>query len=362
MAKNNTPEKSLSTDHTFCIGLTDDNIYERIMNCPSSRALLDNATGIQVERCPVDVNPLEPETLNRFDAIAAGGSLVTRDSVQGVERCTIIVRYGAGYDCIDLDACTDAGIILATTPVGVRRPMATAALTFILALATQLRQKSKLVDMHRWDRIMDPDYVALGLTGKSLGLIGFGSIGKELHHLIRPFQMRHLVYDPYIDNELVESLGAVPVNLNALLQESDFVCIVCQLTDESHHLLGADQFAMMKPSAYIINVARGPIIDQKSLATALADGVVAGAALDALDPEPIEQGDPLLEMENVILTPHGMGFTDEMVQLCSNGCVNAAMAVRQGDRPDSVINRNVLETPKLKAKLQAYRQRYGDKA
>ena len=344
------------TDRPFRVGLTDDNIYERIMNCPSSRALLETTAGIEIERCPVDVDPLEAQVLNRFDAIAAGGSYVSHDSVKGADRCTLIVRYGAGYDRVDLDACTEAGIILATTPLGVRRPVAAGALTLILAVSMQLFRKSKLVATRQWDRVMDPDHIGVGLTRKTLGFVGFGSIGKELHHLIRPFQMRHLIYDPYVDKKLIESLGAEQTDLNTLLVESDFVVVVCQLTEETRHLLSTEQFAMMKRSAYVVNVARGAIIDQKALTRALAEGVVAGAGLDALDPEPTELDDPLLEKDNVILTPHGLAYTDEMIRLCSEGCVNAALAVRQGRHPDSVINRAVLGTAQLEAKLAAYRR------
>ena len=359
MTPNNSPKSPSSSDRPFRVGLTDDSIWERIMNCPSSRAMLESAAGIEIGRCPVDVDPIGPDVLNRFDAIAAGGSYFTDQTLAGADRCTLIVRYGAGFDRVDLDACTEAGVIVATTPLGVRRSVAGAAMTLILALSIQLFQKSKLVATHRWDRVVDPNFVGVGLTRKTLGFVGFGSIGKELHHLIRPFQMRHLVYDPYVDEQFIVSQGAEQVQLDTLLAESDFVAVVCNLTDETHHLLSTDQFALMKRSAYVVNVARGPIIDQGALTKALADGVVAGAGLDALDPEPMEPGDPLLEMPNVILTPHGLAYTDEMIRLCSEGCVQAALAVRQGHHPESVINRAVLGTGQLEEKLEAYRRWYG---
>ncbi len=344
---------------TFDVGMTDDGIYDKIMGTESARAMLDGARGLKVGKLPAKKRvAIDPKQLDRFDAVPAGGPLFTRESVSSAERCTLIVRFGAGYDLVDLDACTDAGIIVATTPMGIRRAMATAALTFILALSVRLFDKRNLVYSGSWTQADGPEYRGVGLEGRTLGYIGLGNIGQELHALIAPFGMKYLVYDPYLDDEVAKTLGVRKTDLDTLLKRSDFVSIQCLLTEETHHLIGARELELMKPTAYLINVARGAIVDQRALAEALAVKRIKGAGLDALEREPIDADDPLLDLDNVIVTPHALGYTDHMTQLCAEGCVQASLAVMRGEFPQAVINRDVLESPKLNEKLGRLRERY----
>lgn len=344
---------------SFRVGPTDDLIHGNIMASDSARLALERTPGVEVARCPGEKRTVKPEDLNEFDALLAGGCYVTRESVAGVERCTVIVRFGAGYDRVDVDACTDAGIILATTPGGIRRSMATAALTHILALNTRLFFKSKFVYNGRWPEAATIANCGTGFVGKTIGFVGFGNIGRDLYTLISPFEMRNLVHDPYLDDTVAGQYDVERVDLSTLMSQADFVVTVCTLTEETRHLIGEEELRLMKPSAYLINVARGAIIDQKALVQTLSEKRIAGAGLDAFDPEPIEPGDPLLTLDNVILTPHALGITDEMIRLCSEMCVDAALGVMRGKVPESVINRAVLDKPQLTAKLEAYRQRYG---
>lgn len=344
---------------SFRIGLTDDGVYDKIMHTASAREALEGTPGVEIAHFPASKDPVPPDLLNSFDAVLAGGSLFTLASTAGVERCSLIARFGAGYDRVNLDACTGAGIIVATTPGGVRRSMATSALTHILVLTTRFIHKSRLTYTGRWGEAQNAEHLGMGLGGKTIGYIGFGSIGRDLYTLISPFEMRHIVFDPYLDEKTATGYPIERVSLDALLSQSDIVVIACTLTDETRHLINKDTLSRMKRSAYLVNVARGAIVDQKALACALAEGQIRGAGLDALDPEPIEPDDPLLSLDNAILTPHAIGVTDEMVRLCSEMCVKAALDVMQAVTPASVINRAVLDSPKLKAKLAAYRQRFG---
>ena len=149
------------------------------------------------------------------------------------------------------------------------------------------------------------------------------------------------------------------VDFETLLAQSDVIVLLCLLTDETRHLINEGALHRMKNTAYLINVARGAIIDQAALARALVSGEIAGCGLDAYDPEPIAADDPLLKLHNANLTPHALGYTDEMIRLCSELCVEAALKVRRGEEPASVINREVLDSAKLKARMESY-QRTGD--
>ena len=348
----------MSQNEPFRIGLTDDSVYDKSMSVPSTLRMLETARQIAYDRFPVDIDPIPPERLNRYDAVLAGGSNFTPQSISGVDRCTLIVRFGAGYDRVNLEACTEAGIMVATTPVGVRRPMATVAMTHILVLATRFMEKARCAHEGRWSEASKPELLGMGLGGKTLGIVGFGSIGRDLYDLINPFGMRHLVFDPYMDPGLENQLDIERTDLPRLLSESDVVVVVCALTEETRHLIDAEAFRAMKKTAYFVNIARGGIVDQAALSAALADGQIKAAGLDALDPEPIDPEDPLLSQTNVVITPHAMGLTDEMVRLCSELCVKAALDVQAGRVPDSVINKQVLDTQRLRDKLDAYRQAY----
>ena len=282
--------------------------------------------------------------------------IFTRVSLEGVERCNLIMRYGAGYDRVDLDGCTDAGVIVATTPAGIRRAMSTAALAHMLALATKYLFKRQCLYEGRWQEAAAAEHMGMGLAGRALGYVGFGNIGQDLYRLAQPFDMRHLVYAPYLNEEAASQFDIERVDFEALLDQADFIVLLCLLTDETRHLINEGALHRMKNTAYLINVARGAIIDQAALARALVSGEIAGCGLDAYDPEPIAADDPLLKLHNANLTPHALGYTDEMIRLCSELCVEAALKVRRGEEPASVINREVLDSVKLKARMESYRR------
>ena len=348
----------MTTTPSFSVGITED-IYEKVLATQSARTALESTSGVEIGMIADSEEPIQPKMLDAFDAILAGGLWVTSASLDGIKRCSLIVRFGAGYDRVDLDACSAAGVMVATTPEGIRRAMSVTALTHILALSTKLFFKARCTHEGRWYEAANVDSMGTGLTGRTVGYVGFGNIGQDLYRLMQPLEMHHLVCDPYLNNAVAAQFDIERVDLAALLARADFVVLLCLLTEETRHLIGAEQLRQMKESAYLINVARGPIIDQPALAQALAQGQIAGAGLDALDPEPIEPDDPLLTLDNANVTPHAMGYTDEMVRLCSELCVEAALRVRCGEAPASVINRAVLDTPRLKAKMDAYRQLSG---
>ena len=349
----------MAKNDSFCVAITDDGVYDKIMAAASARGPLEDSPHIEITHFSGARDLVDPRDLDQCDALIAGGPIFTRDSLEGVERCALIMRYGAGYDRVDLEACTDAGVILATTPEGIRRSMATAALIHILALSTRLFYKSGLVYEGRWSEGESVENCGSGMSGKTIGYIGFGNIGRDLYKLITPFDVRHLVYDPYLDEATASRHEIERADLPTVLAQADFVVVVCTLTEETRHLIGAAELRQMKSSAYLVNVARGGIIDQQALTRALAGAEIRGAGLDALDPEPIAPDDPLLRLDNVNLTPHALGITDEMMRRCSELCVQGTLDVMRGEAPASVINRAVLQDRKLQDKLAAYRSKFG---
>ncbi len=309
--------------------------------------LLDDAAHVEWEFLAGNTHELAPEHIQGYDALAVFGPRVSAASLNGTDRLTIIARYGVGYDNIDVEACTRHGIALTITPDGIRRPMATAILTFILALSGRLLQKDRLTRSGNWAQKVD--YMGVGLTGRVLGSIGFGNIGRELFAIAQPLGMRHIAHDPYARPDA--ALGVELVELETLFRTSDFVVVNTPLTAETRHLVNAGRIAMMKPTAFLISAARGPIVDQAALTEALQEGRIAGAALDVFEQEPVDPDDPILSLDNVIVTPHALCWTDEWIRLTGRSALGGILDVAAGREPPHVVNRDVLTTSQFRDKL-----------
>ncbi len=254
-----------------------------------------------------------------------------------------------GYDTVDVAAMTRAGVLVTNTPSAMPRPVATVALTFILALAGKLMLKDRLTRTGRWRERMD--HMGMGLTGRTLGVIGAGGIGRELLRMARTFNLELLATDPVANDIDLHYIGARKVELETLLRESDFVVVCCLLNDATRHLIGAAQFALMKPAAYFINVARGPIVDEPALIDALRAHRIAGAALDVFEEEPVDPANSLLTMDNVIVTPHSLCWTDECFHNMAATGLRSIVDVASGRRPEFVVNADVLAHPRVRAWL-----------
>ena len=273
----------------------------------------------------------------RYDAICAMLTRVTADSLAGPDRrLKLIARFGVGYDTIDVPACTAAGVLLTIAPDGVRRPVATSALTFVLMLAQKVLIKDRLTRTGRWSEKLD--HIGTGLTGRTLGSIGLGNIGAELFRLARPLEMNFIAHDPFADPALAAELGVRLVDMKTLFRESDFLCVNCPLSDETRGLVSARLLGLMKSSAFLINTARGPIVDERALHDALASGRLAGAGLDVFEEEPTPVSNPLLQFDNVIVTPHGICFTDECMRRLAESAFRAVLDVAAGRTPPYVVN------------------------
>jgi D-3-phosphoglycerate dehydrogenase len=315
-------------------------------------SLLDDDPQIEWEFLPDYVSEIPHGIADRYDALLVLAPQVTSATVGGCNRLSVVARFGVGYDNVDVAACTDSNVLLTITPDGVRRPVAVSAIAFLLALSHKLLLKDRLTRAGRWAEKLD--HMGMGLTGRTLGLIGLGNIGREIFTMARPFEMRHLAFDPYATGAAATEVGAKLTGLDELLAAADFVCVSCALTETTRHLLSADRLARMKPTAYLINVARGPIVDQAALTHALQQGHIAGAALDVFEQEPIDPHDPLLALDNVILAPHAICWTDELFLGNGRAACQSILDVAHGREPKHVVNRDVLHQPAMRKKLARF--------
>jgi phosphoglycerate dehydrogenase-like enzyme len=329
--------------------------FESGQMAPEALTLLETH-GITRGYFAVADGEVHAQDITEYDAVALLGERFGTPALRGNARLVAVARWGVGYDAVDLDACTAHDVCVFITPNGVRRPVAVAILTFLLALALRVRAKDVLVRQVEWGR--KTEFMGEMLTGKVLGSLGFGNIARELFRLAAPLEMRHIAHDPYVPDAVAAAAGVRLVDKETLLREADVLCINCALTPETRHSIGAAELAMMKPAAYLINTARGPIVDEAALVDALRAGRLRGAGLDVFEREPLPADSPLLAMENVLLAPHALAWTDELVLGISMDDAHGLMRLACGEAPDAVVNREVLERPGFQRKLRALAERH----
>ena len=327
----------------FRVGITRDTLRadDSPIFDPKALGLLESA-GLAWEFISDNVRELTADHGATYDALCVLNPKVPAAVVSGPNRrVRIVARMGVGYDSVDVAACTANGVLLTNTPDGVRRPVATSILALILALSHRLRTKDTLTRTGRWAETTN--HMGVGLTGKTVGTLGMGNIGSELFRLLAPLEMRHLAYDPYANPETARALGVTLVDKDTVMREADFVCINCPLTPETRHLVSTRELALMKPTAFLINTARGPVLDEKAAIPVLAERRIAGAALDVFEQEPVAQDNPLLQMDNVLVTPHSICWTDEFFRNNAESAFRSVIAVASGRTPTYVVNRDVLK-------------------
>jgi phosphoglycerate dehydrogenase-like enzyme len=271
---------------------------------------------------------------------------------RGAGDLVVIGRSGAGYDKIDLDACTDNDVAVFNVPLALNHSTASTALLFMLALAKRLPEQERVTRAGRWDR--QAAVMGSEIEGRTLGIIGLGHSGRELVRLVVPFAMRVLAYSPHAEPGQAAALGVQLTSLETLLREADFVSLHCRLSEATHGLLGAGQLALMKRSAYFINVARGELVDQAALVDALRERRIAGAGLDVFAVEPLPAGDPLTRLDNVILTPHWSASTTDVWAATSRAMAEGMLRAAGGMVPENVVNPAVLERPGFRGKLARF--------
>jgi D-3-phosphoglycerate dehydrogenase len=244
----------------------------------------------------------------------------------------------------------------------VRRPVAVSVITFVLALSQKLLIKDKLTRQGPPGWAKRVDFMGEGLIGMTLGQLGIGNIGAEVFRMAAPFGMRFIAHDPYVDPATAKKLGVELASSEELFRQADFLSVSVPLSDATRHYVNAARLKTMKPTAYLINTARGPIVDQKALYQALVDKTIAGAALDVFEVEPAPVDEPIYKLENVIVTPHSLCWTDEC--FAGNGAADiaAVLEIMHGREPGGVVNKDVLANAVWKRRLADLGVRYGKQA
>ena len=304
--------------------------------------------------CSLEV---KPEHIAGVDGLVVLRPKVTRGTfANGAPDLVVIGRSGAGYDKIDVEACTDNDVALFNAPLALNHSTASSALLFMLALAKRHPEQERIARSGRRD--LQPVTMGSEIEGRTLGIIGLGHSGRELARLAAPFSMRILAYSPHADASQAAELCVKLTSLAELLSQSDFVSLHCRLTQESRGLLGADQIALMKPAAFLINVARGELVDQSALVVALRERRIAGAALDVFAVEPLPADDPLIGLDNVILTPHWSASTTDVWAATGTAMAEGMVVAARGVVPENVVNKAVLERIEFRAKLAKFTENF----
>ena len=286
------------------------------------------------------------EFVKDVDVIMVVYAKITKRIINSATKLKGIVRYGIGVDNIDLEAATAKGVVVANVPDYAIETVADHAWALILALVRRIVIADKYVRnrlyIGKWTN--PPEYLrGIDLSGKVLGLVGVGRIGREVAKRAKGFGVKILGYDPYISSDVAKEFGIELVNLDTLLSESDIISIHCPLTKETYHLINEDKIRLMRKRPYIINTARGAIIDEKALYKALKEGWIAGAALDVFEIEPPPENNPLFELDNVVLTPHIAWYTEEALRRLEMSAVEEAIRILRGELPRNIVNREVLK-------------------
>jgi phosphoglycerate dehydrogenase-like enzyme len=269
---------------------------------------------------------------------------VTKATVEAADDLLAIGRFGVGYDSVDVPACTAADVLVFITAGAVDRPVAEATVGWMIGLTHHMKAKDLLVCEGKWDE--RSGYMGRELRDRTLGVVGLGGIGRKLLELLAGWGMNQPVaFDPFVDPVAAANLGVRLVGLDELMRTSDFVSIHCPLTEKTRGLIGRREIDLMKPDAYLINTARGGIVDEDALYEALQQSRIAGAALDCFASEPLTEPNRFGEFENVLLAPHSIAWTNEMFRDIGRAACQGMIDVSFKRTPRGIINPGVLESP-----------------
>jgi D-3-phosphoglycerate dehydrogenase len=267
-----------------------------------------------------------------------GGSRILQDgNLDAVPGCRAILRTGSGTDNVPVEAATRRGIMVANTPAAFSDGVSDHVIALLFTLIRRVAALDRAVRAGRWEQArLEP---VGSLQGRTLGLIGFGHVGRMVTQKLSGFNMTVLVYDPYVSAEVLSKFGGIKmVDLKQLLADADLVSLHCPLTPETKHLIGAPELHLMKPGAILLNTSRGAVIDETALVQALREGRIAAAGLDVLEDEPPRPDNPLLHMENVVVTPHVAGYSADGITLRWHASIATLLAMARNQPPPSWVN------------------------
>lgn len=294
------------------------------------RLALENAVGEVIYNNsgkPLDSHTLA-SLLPRVDGYIAGLDQIDHYALMLTSRLKVIARYGVGVDAVDLQAARQKGIIVTNTPGANSRSVAELTVGLMLSLARSIPSAASATRSGGWPRLS-----GISLQGKVIGLLGFGAIGRTVASLLSGFETTVLAYDPIVTPEHASELGAALTTLEEIIRRADIVSLHCPLTADTRHMVNAGFLGAMKPGAYLINTARGELVDEPALLAALESGILGGAALDVFASQPPEVDNPLLRHPRLVATPHMGAHTDGATNAMGWMALNDCLAVLRGEEP-----------------------------
>jgi phosphoglycerate dehydrogenase-like enzyme len=300
-------------------------------------------------------NPIEAAQIDGAQGVIVLTPSITAQSVAKSDSLLVMARFGVGYDNVDVKACTVANVLVTITVGAVDRPVAEAAVGWMIALCHNMRGKDGLVRTGQWNE--RSKYMGSELREHTLGVIGFGGIARKTIELLHGFGMKQpLAFDPFANPEMAASLGVRLVPLDELLGHADFVSIHCPLTEQTRGLIGARELALMKPGAYLLNTARGGIVDEDALYQSLKNRRIAGAALDCFAQEPVTAPSRFGDLENVLLAPHSIAWTNELFRDIGQTACKVMVDLSLGLKPRGALNPEVFDRPAFQAKWKQFQK------
>ena len=278
------------------------------------------------------------DVIRNADGIISSQFEMDEEIIESLERCQVISRTGIGVDYIDVDAATDHGIIVANVTDHCIDEVADHALGFIIALNRHMLPHHEQVLDGLWERTRFP---VQRLDEQTLGLVAFGSIARALNERAQALGMDVLAYHPHLGDEEIESKGAIPADLDTLARQSDVISLHAPLNDETENMIDGEFLSKVQSGSYLINTARGGLVDEDALIDALESGVLEGAGLDVFRTEPLSEGHPLRERDDVFLTPHVGYYSEQSKTELRHRCAENVLAVLNGNIPDRIVNPDV---------------------
>ncbi|MBM4764034.1 C-terminal binding protein [Bacillus sp. B15-48] len=327
----------------FKVVVTD---YEYDTFFPEEEVLKKLGIELILEQCKSEEELIEK--CKDADALLNQYALIPSKVIDKLEKCKIISRYGIGFNTVDVDAATEKGIIVGNVPDYCLDEVSDHAMALLLSSIRKVTLMNNAVKSGTWDfKVAVPVY---RMRGRTLGLVGFGNIPQTLAEKAQVFGLNVIAYDPFVPIEVANKANVQLVSLEELCKQSDYISIHVPLNQHTEGMISTEQFNQMKKEAFIINTARGPIIDEKALIHALQEGKIAGAGLDVLEVEPIGRDNPLLNMENVIINPHSAFYSVEAEAELKRKAAQNVADVLLGYFPNNIVNKDVKEKVNLKEK------------
>lgn len=263
--------------------------------------------------------------------------------IRSLPRCKAIIRRGIGYDDVDVDCATECGVMVMNIPDFCMEELSNHAIALMLASAKKIPMLDQLLRNADWNFAKTQQAPMAAIHGETLGIIGCGRAGRCVARKAAAFGMQVIGYDKYAPPEVIRDAGIEPVPLSMLLQQADYVTLHIGLTEETFHLIDREALALMKPSATLINTSRGANVDEAALIDALVKKQIAGACLDVFENEPLSKNNPLIRMEEVILTPHSASYSDAAFRLLRQKAGEEEVRIALGQRPVHLVNPQVLQ-------------------